>query len=262
MGDYEVVKFEVKDGVAHVTLNRPEALNALNMQLKGELAAAWQEIANSDEIRSVLLTGEGRAFSAGGDIMQMDADRGPEVTRQRMVTLAERVLLPLAQLDIPVVVAVNGHAHGLGFSLALAGDILLAAESAVVSLAFSRVGLAPDGCSSYFLPRAVGLQRAKELMFTAQRLSAQEAYDLGLFNRVVPDDELMAEATELATKLAHGPTIAYGVTKRLLNRAITQSIEEIAHHEAYGQAITMTTDDHREGIAAFQEKRTAQFTGK
>lgn len=261
MGNYEVVVFEVENGVAKVTLNRPDALNALNMQLKSELADAWREIDERDDIRSVLLTGAGRAFSAGGDIMQMDADRGPEVTRQRMVILAEGVLIPLAHLDKPVVVAVNGHAHGLGLSLALAGDILYAAESAQVSFAFTRVGLAPDGCSSYFITRAVGLHQAKELMFTAKRMRATEAHELGFFNRVLPDEELLPAANELAASLASGPTIALGVTKRLLNRSINHSIEEIAHMEAYGQAVTMTTEDHREGIAAFQEKRDAAFTG-
>jgi 2-(1,2-epoxy-1,2-dihydrophenyl)acetyl-CoA isomerase len=212
-------------------------------------------------VRSVLLTGEGRAFSAGGDIMQMDPDRGPEVTRKRMAYLLEEVVMPLAQLDKPVVAAVNGHAHGLGLSVALACDIVYAAQSAVMSFAFTKVGLAPDGGASYFLPRAVGLNVAKELMLTARRLSADEAQDLGLVNRVFADEDLVGEATELARKLAAGPPIAMGVTKRLLNSSLLRSLEGVAEAEAYGQALAMSSEDHREGINAFREKRDPKFTG-
>jgi 2-(1,2-epoxy-1,2-dihydrophenyl)acetyl-CoA isomerase len=261
MSGYETARLVVVDGVATVTMNRPDALNALNNQLKADLAGVWREVASRDDVRSVLLTGEGRAFSSGGDIMQMDPDRGPEVTRQRMVYLLEEVVMPLAQLDKPVVAAVNGHAHGLGLSMALACDIVYAAQSAVMSFAFTRVGLAPDGGASYFLPRAVGLNVAKELMFTARRLSAEEAHDLGLVNRIFADDDLIEEATRLACKLAAGPPIAMGVTKRLLNSSLLRSLEDVAETEAYGQALAMSSEDHREGIKAFREKREPKFTG-
>jgi 2-(1,2-epoxy-1,2-dihydrophenyl)acetyl-CoA isomerase len=260
--EYETVELAVEDGLATVVLNRPEALNALNMQLKEELAEVWRRLADDAEVRAVLLTGAGRAFSTGGDIKQMDPDRGTEATRRRMAKLTREVVIPLARLDKPVVGAVNGHAHGLGLGIALACDVLYAAESAVLSMAFTRVGLAPDGCASYLLVRAVGLNVAKELMFTGQRLSAPEALELGLVNHVVPDEELMATAGEAARGLAKGATVALCTAKRLLNEAALHSIEEMAELEAFGQAIAMTSEDHREGIAAFAEKRSPEFRGR
>jgi 2-(1,2-epoxy-1,2-dihydrophenyl)acetyl-CoA isomerase len=260
--EYETVDVSLEDGLATVVLNRPEALNALNMQLKEELAAVWRVLADDPEVRAVLLTGAGRAFSTGGDIKQMDPDRGAETTRRRMAKLTREVVIPLARMDKPVIAAINGHCHGLGFGIALACDIIYAAESAVLSMAFTRVGLAPDGCASYFLTRAVGLVTAKELMFTGRRLSAEEARELRLINFVVPDDELMDAATEAASKLAHSATIGISAAKRALNEAALHTIEEQAELEAFGQAIAMTSEDHREGIAAFAEKRPADFKGR
>jgi 2-(1,2-epoxy-1,2-dihydrophenyl)acetyl-CoA isomerase len=262
MVDYETVQVDVDDGLATVVLNRPEALNALNMQLKEELAAVLRALADATEVRAVLLTGAGRAFSTGGDIKQMDPDRGTETTRRRMAKLTREVVIPLARLDKPVVAAVNGHAHGLGLGLALACDIVYAAESASLSMAFTRVGLAPDGCASYFLVRATGLLRAKELMFTGRRLTAEDAAGLGLVNHVVPDAELIETATGVARGLAGGATIAICAAKRALNEAVLHTIEEQAELEAFGQAIAMTSEDHREGIGAFAEKRAAEFKGR
>jgi 2-(1,2-epoxy-1,2-dihydrophenyl)acetyl-CoA isomerase len=259
--DHEMVDLTIEGGVATVVMNRPDALNALNMQLKEELADVWRVLVESSEVRAVLLTGAGRAFSTGGDIKQMDPDRGPDVTRKRMAKLLRDTVIPLARLEKPVVAAVNGHAHGLGLSLALACDIVYAADSAVLSMAFTRVGLAPDGGASYFLPRLVGLARAKELMFTGRRLTAGEALELGLVGRVLPDEELMPAALDLASTLAEGATVALGAAKRLLNESAMHSIEEMAELEAYGQAIAMSSDDHREGIAAFSERRKPEFKG-
>jgi 2-(1,2-epoxy-1,2-dihydrophenyl)acetyl-CoA isomerase len=256
------VELTVDDhGVATVTLNRPDALNAINDEMKAELAEVWRELANRRDARCVLLTGAGRAFTTGGDIKQMDPDRSLETSRLRMTKLLREVVIPLYRLDKPVVAAVNGHAHGLGLGLAMACDIAYASEDAVMSMAFVRVGLAPDGGVSFLLTRLVGINRAKELMFTGRRLTGAEALELGLVSRVLPADELMPAATELATQLAQGPTIALGAAKRSLNAAPLASIEEIAELEAYGQAQAMASEDHREGRAAFAEKRAARFTG-
>ncbi|MCW3027854.1 MAG: enoyl-CoA hydratase [Solirubrobacterales bacterium] len=259
--DYETVGLSIEGGVATVVMNRPDALNALNMRLKEELAEVWRILVDRSDVRAVLLTGAGRAFSTGGDIKQMDPDRGPEVTRKRMAKLLRDTVIPLARLEKPVVAAVNGHAHGLGLSLALACDIVYAAESAIMSMAFTRVGLAPDGGASYFLPRLVGLSRAKELMFTGRRLSAAEALELGLVSRVLPDEELLPAALELANELGSGATIALGAAKRLLNESSMHTIEEMAELEAFGQAVAMSSEDHREGIAAFAERRKPLFRG-
>jgi len=261
VSEFETVDLEVADGLATVVLNRPDALNALNMQLKEELAEVWRRLADDTEARAVLVTGAGRAFSTGGDIKQMDPDRGTETTRRRMAKLTREVVIPLARLDKPVVAAVNGHAHGLGLGIALACDVIYAGESAVLSLAFTRVGLAPDGATSYMLTRAVPLNVAKELMFSGRRLSATEAKEIGLVNEVLPDDDLMTAARELALGFANGATIALCAAKRVLNEASIHSIEEIAELEAFGQAVAMTSEDHREGITAFAEKRKPNFTG-
>ena len=258
----ETMTFEVTDGVGVITLDRPDAMNALNMQLKDELGRTLEEAAERPDVRAVLLTGSGRAFSAGGDIVQMDPNRGPTVTRARMRRLLHGTVFPLARLEKPVIAAVNGHCHGLGLSLALACDIVYAAESAVFSMAFTRVGLVPDGAAIYHLPRIVGLSRAKELVLTGRRFGADEARELGIAAHVTPDGELIAVALEAARTLAQGATLALGLSKRLLDQAPLLSLDDAAELEAYGQALMMATEDHAEGVAAFQGKRAAVFQGR
>lgn len=255
------MRFEVRERVGTITLARPEAMNALNRQLKDELGATLRAIAADREVGAVVLTGEGRAFSAGGDIVQMEPTRGPMATRAHMHHLLQTVVLPLARLEKPVVAAVNGHCHGLGMSLALACDIAYAARGAVFSMAFTRVGLVPDGAAIYFLPRIVGLNRAKELVLTARRFSAAEALELGVVSRVVDDEALMEEAFATARTLASGATLALGLSKRLLDQAPLLSLEEAAEREAQAQALMMATEDHAEGVAAFRERRTPAFRG-
>lgn len=262
MAGFELVEVEVGSGLATVTLNRPDALNALNVQLKDELAAVWRALGPDPEVRAVLLTGAGRAFSTGGDIKQMDPDRTPEATRLMIAKLGREVVIPLARLEKPVVAAVNGHAHGLGLALALACDVIYAAESAVLSAAFTRIGLSPDGCCSYLLTRTVGILTAKELMFTGRRVDGTEAKQLGLVTHVVPDEELQARAREAALGFAAAPTVALARTKRLLDEAAEHTLEQTAELEALAQAVARSADDHAEGVAAFAEKRPAQFSGR
>jgi 2-(1,2-epoxy-1,2-dihydrophenyl)acetyl-CoA isomerase len=191
--DYETLVVARDGGLATVVLNRPDALNALNLRMKDELAQLLREVADDADVRALLLTGSGRAFSSGGDIKQMDPDRDAETTRRRLDKMTREVVIPLARLDKPTVAAVNGHAHGAGLALALACDIVYAAESAVLSFAFARIGLGPDSAASYLLTRAVPLGVAKELMFTGRRLSGVEARELGLVGHVVPDGERRGE---------------------------------------------------------------------
>jgi 2-(1,2-epoxy-1,2-dihydrophenyl)acetyl-CoA isomerase len=258
---YEVLGFEVADGVGTVTLNRPDALNALNFALKAELAACWREIAERDDVRVVVLTGAGRAFCAGGDISQWEPGAAPVASRKRWLKLLGDVVVPLARLEKPVIAAVNGHAHGAGFSLALAADVIYAAESAVFSLAFTKLGLVPDTGALYFLPRMVGLSRAKELVFSARRLSAGEAHDLGLVNHVVPDDDLQKVAREFAVTLAAGAPVALGMAKRLLDQSLNLSLDDMVEFEAYAQSVAIATADHAEGVSAFREKRVPRYRG-
>jgi 2-(1,2-epoxy-1,2-dihydrophenyl)acetyl-CoA isomerase len=258
---YEALQLSIEEGVATVRLNRPAARNALNVQLKGELAHVIERFAVDDGVRAVVLTGNGVAFCAGGDITEMDPDRTPDAARRRMRTILRQIYLPLAQLEKPVVAAINGHAHGAGVSLALAADILVASEDAILSLAFGRVAVVPDSGVLYFLSRQLGRSQAKDLLFTGRRLTATEALQIGLVNRVVPHADLEAATLELARTLAAGPTVAFGLAKRLLDQAPSMSFEDMVELEAYAQGIAMSTDDHREAVAAFRQKRQPAFTG-
>jgi 2-(1,2-epoxy-1,2-dihydrophenyl)acetyl-CoA isomerase len=259
---YQALTLDVEDGVGVITLRRPEALNALNLQLKAELAAVIKEVAVRPGIRSVLVTGEGRAFCSGGDITQMDPERRPRESRRRQLKVLEEVFIPLSRLEKPVVAAVNGHAHGAGCSLVMACDIVFAARSAQFSLAFSRLGLIPDSGALYFLPRLVGVSRAKDLVFGARRFGAEEAQQLGLVLRVFDDEELLPAATEQARTLAAGPTVALGMAKRLLDQSLQLSLDDMAELESYGQAVAVSSLDHAEGVAAFRDKRPAAFAGE
>jgi 2-(1,2-epoxy-1,2-dihydrophenyl)acetyl-CoA isomerase len=259
---YEALELVIADGVATVRLDRPAARNALNQQLKSELSDVIALVAHDPGVRAVRLTGNGPAFCAGGDITEMDPDRTPDAARTRMRNIVRDIYLPLAQLEKPVVAAVNGHAHGAGVSLALATDIVVASDTAILSLAFARVGVVPDSGALYFLSRQLGRNQAKELLFTGRRLSADEAREAGLINRVVPHDELEAESDRLARELASGPTVALGLAKRLLDQAPSMSFEDMAELEGYAQGIAMSTRDHREAVAAFSEKREPVFTGE
>ena len=261
---YETLLCNVADGVATVTLNRPEALNAFSQPMQRELAALIPALAADAAVRAVILTGAGRAFCAGGDIREMEAaaDPTPLAGRNKLHRMLTTVLMPLLRLEKPVIAAVNGAAVGAGMNLALACDLVLVAESAQFSQAFVKVGLVPDTGGLYLLTRLTSLSRAKELCFTGRMLSAREALDFGLVNRVLPPDGLMPAAVALAQELARGASAAIGLTKSLLNLAPTATLEQMVELESYALAVVLATDDHREGIRAFREKRPPQFSGR
>ena len=258
----DVLDVQVDDGLAHVTLQRPDALNALNMDLKLALAEWVANARYDDSVRAVLISGAGRAFCAGGDLSEMDPDRSPHEARQRQDQLLRTVFLPLAQLPKPVVAAVHGHTHGGGLSLALACDIVIAADDTAMSLGYVHRGLVPDCGILHFLPRIVGTARAKELLLTGRRFDGTQAAAMGLISQAVPRDQLMETALETARGLARGATVALGMTKTLVDRSWQLSFEEMSEVEAFSQSVCRSSLDHREGLAAFTEKRDATFTGK
>ena len=261
---YETLRYEVEGGVATLTLDRPKSLNAFSTPMQNELATLIPAIAADAEVRALVITGAGRAFCAGGDMREMETVGAPVplAGRNKLRRMLTTVLMPLLRLEKPVIAAVNGAAFGAGMNLALAADITLMADTATFSQVFVKVGLVPDTGGLYLLTRLIGMNRAKELCFTGRTVAADEALSLGLVNRVVPAAELMPAALELARQLAHGATAAIGLTKSLLNIAPTATLDEMAEFEAYALAVSLSTDDHREGVRAFHEKRPPVFTGR
>jgi 2-(1,2-epoxy-1,2-dihydrophenyl)acetyl-CoA isomerase len=252
----------VVDGLLELTLDRPDAMNSLDLKLKERLAEVLRTATYDASIRAVLITGAGRAFCAGGDVSEMDPGRTPEQARLRQYTLLREVFLPLARIPKPTVAAVNGHAHGAGLSLALACDIVVAADSAPMSLGYVLRGLTPDCGVTYFLPRLIGMARTKELLYTGRRFTGAEAARMGMIAEAVPADALHEHARTIAEGLARSATVALGLTKRMLDQSTYSSLDDLIEIEAYSQAVTRSTRDHAEGIAAFAEgRRAAVFTG-
>ena len=258
----ETVLYDVSDGVATITLNRPDALNATNDQLYRELTGLIETVAEDASVGCVILTGAGRGFCAGADVKSMNPDMKPLARRKRHRWILRDVLQPLVNLEKPVIAAVNGPAVGAGFNLALAADIIIASEAAVFSQIFARLALVPDLGGLYLLTRVVGLNQAKELCFTARKISAAEAFELGIVNRVVPAVDLLRETRKLAMEIAAGPATALAMTKNLLNKSSTSTLEQMLEYESFAQTIAYITPEHAEGVLAFREKRTPNFRSK
>lgn len=259
---YERLTFGVEAGVGTIRLTRAEARNAMDMVLKRELAEVIERAADDDDVRAVVVTGTGNAFCAGGDIVEMSLNDTPVRSRSRLRTLLAEVFFPLAEMEKPTLAAVNGHAHGSGLSLALACDLIYAAEDASLSCAFTKVGLVPDCGSLYFLPRRLPMGVAKELIFTGRRITATEAKEIGLVNKVVPAGELDEAATTLARELAAGATVAFGLAKTLLARSHHLSPRDLAELEAFSAAVAYSTEDNQGAQAAFKAKSTPVFAGR
>jgi 2-(1,2-epoxy-1,2-dihydrophenyl)acetyl-CoA isomerase len=261
---YETILWEQSEGVGRITLNRPDTLNAWIEQFGRELTQVLTEDAADPSVRAVLITGAGRGFSSGADLksgFDPDPDDGMPNIRKELHEHYHPVILGVRQLEKPVVAAVHGAAVGIGLSLALACDLVLAAESAFFSLAFVNIGLMPDGGSTLFVPAAVGKARAFEMAMLGGRISAPEAKEWGLVNYVYPDEELMGEADALVGKLAKGPTQSYAGTKRALNRAFYGDMDAQLDLEAELQHALARTQDFMEGVGAFVEKRDPSFSG-
>ena len=262
MADYKTLLHTFADGVAEITLNRPEALNAFDDLMAAEFQEALKSAERDPAVRALLITGAGKGFCAGQDLGAVRERPGGLSFREHLLKTYNPIVAKLRSIEKPVVAAVNGAAVGAGFGLALACDIRYASESAKFRMAFIGIGLAPDSGTSYFLPRLVGMGRALELAYTNDLVDAATALQLGLVNKVFPADALLKEARALAAKLAGGPTKAYGLTKRAMLRAASGALDEALDYEAHLQDIAGRTDDHKEGVAAFLEKRPPQFKGK
>jgi 2-(1,2-epoxy-1,2-dihydrophenyl)acetyl-CoA isomerase len=255
------VLLELRDNVAHVTLNRPQAGNALDLEMAKDLVAASLECEGNRSIRAVLLSGAGNNFCVGGDVKAFVVqERLPRYLRE-ITSHLHMAVSRFARLDAPVIAAVQGSAAGGGFSLAISCDLVLATETATFLMAYSKIGMAPDGGSSYFLPRLVGFKRAMELALTNRVLSAREASAWGIVTDVVLANQLAARAEELARSLAQGPTGAFGSAKRLLHSGWNQSLETQMELESRAIAAAGGSADGQEGIRAFVEKRKAKFSG-
>jgi 2-(1,2-epoxy-1,2-dihydrophenyl)acetyl-CoA isomerase len=261
---HETIDVTVEGPAARILLNRPDALNAWNEQFGQDLLDAVTSLSGDEAVRAVLITGAGRGFSSGADLKEQRSsnDGGLPDLSARLREIYHPIIIGLREMPKPVVAAVNGPAVGIGCSLALACDLILAAESAYFLLAFVNIGLIPDGGSTAFLPAQIGYARAAEMAMLGERVPAEQALDWGLVNRVVPDDKLEADASELLDRLANGPTASYAGGKRLLNRRAYAGLAEQLDAEADAQREQGQTKDFIEGVLAFVEKRPAKFTGK
>ncbi len=262
----ETVNVHLADGFATVELNRPEVLNAWNAQLGADLLAALRDVAAEESVRAVILTGAGRGFSSGADLKDMSArDSSADGTPDVYGMLTERyhpIMYAIREMPKPVIAAVNGGAVGIGCSLALCCDLIVAAESAYFLLAFVNIGLVPDGGSSLFVPTRAGMARATEMAMLGERIAAAQALEWGLVNRVVPDAALTEETTALASRMAGGPTRSYAGTKRLINSWMYSRMDEQLDLEARIQQEMAGNEDFLEGARAFVEKRPARFSGR
>ena len=256
------VLLETQGSVATIRLNRPDAANALTLSMCNELLRVAIQCDEDPSVRAIVVTGAGKLFCAGGDLASF-ATMGDGIGAglKEMTTYLHGAISRLTRGRAPVIMAVNGTAAGAGMSLAVAGDLAVASEDAKFTMAYTAAGLSPDGSSTWFLPRLIGVRRTQELMLTNRRLSAAEALDWGLVNRVVPAADVIPEAQKMAGELAEGPTGSFAVVKRLLAATFSESLETQMEHEAAGIAGCAGTPDGKEGIQAFLEKRKPSFSG-
>lgn len=260
---YQTLEFECSDQIATIILHRPDAANSLNQQMGDDLLHVANHCASNADIRAVILTAAGKMFCAGGDVAGFADSENPGELLRGITSGLHAAIQRFQRMDAPLIIAVNGVAAGAGMSIAISGDFVLAAESAQFTMAYTRIGLSPDGSSTFFLPRLVGVLKAKELMIRNPVLSAAEALELGLISQIVADDELHDAAQGLAAKLAAGPTRAYGEVKRLVADSLDSSLDAQLERETRAIAdLANYTEDARNGIAAFLAKEKADFKGR
>lgn len=258
---------DINDGIATLTFNRPEARNALSLELRAQLREALQACEFDDAVRCIVMRGAGGHFMAGGDVKSM-ATKIDQPTNKLRAEFMNRIhdlhpiMYTMRRMAKPIIASVEGAAAGAGVSMALAADLVIAAEDSYFTLAYVHIGTSPDGSASFHLPRAVGIKKAMEIALLGERFDARAAQSIGMINFVVPTAELSAETDKLARRLANGPTHVYGNTKRLLYRSLENEFEAQLQLEAETFADCAIRADFREGVTAFIEKRKAKFTGK
>jgi len=262
MPDNQTILYETESGVATLTLNRPERLNAFTDQMMQETVSALKQAAKDEAVRAILVTGAGRGFCAGQDLESFQGPLPYNRFYKHLLEYYKPMITLLRSVEKPIIAAVNGIAAGAGVSLALACDLRIMARNASLLQAFSNIGLVPDSGSTWFLVRQIGYSRAFELAIEGERIPAQRCLELGLVNRVVEAQDLMSEARAWADKLAQRATLAIGLTKRAMNHAMSSTLPEAIEYEAHLQQIASESRDFSEGVKAFMEKRPPVFQGK
>lgn len=261
MSDYVHTLFDITDGIATITLNRPEAKNALSLEMREEIGDALRICREQagETVKAIIITGAGGAFCAGGDVKAMgQRDKSAVPNRTRMQASHNR-MMELMNIELPVVALVDGPAAGAGANIALAADFVLATPRAMFMQAFGRIGLVPDWSGFFVLPRLVGLQTAKELVFTARKVKADEAKELGLVYRIVGQDTAMEEARAFAARFTHASSTAIGIAKNILNQSFNHDHKTLLEFEAMGQAIAQTSEYHKEAVRRFRDKEPPMF---
>jgi 2-(1,2-epoxy-1,2-dihydrophenyl)acetyl-CoA isomerase len=258
---YNTILFTVENGICRITLNRPDVFNSFNEELSAEFIDALKKATKDEAVRTVIITGEGKAFCSGQDLKSIKGDVGNRSLGESVLRRYNPMIMAIREMPKPVICRLNGVAAGAGASLALACDIIIASENASLIEVFSNVGLVPDSGSSFFLPHLVGYNKAFELITLASKVSAAEAQQLGIVSKVVAAEELDNAVNELAARYAAGPTKAYAITKRMLNKAYSATLNEMLLEEYYGQEMAGRSNDYKEGVTAFVEKRKPNFKG-
>ncbi len=258
---YKHILFDISDQIATITLNRPEARNALSLEMRADLSKALEAIREGagDRVKAVILTGAGGAFCAGGDVKRMGGKAENGVEHRKAMRSAHNRIYDILHMEVPVISLVDGPAAGAGCNLALLADFVFATPRAFFMQAFARIGLVPDWSGFYILPRLVGIQRAKELIYTGRRVYAEEAKELGMVLQIVDQENAMAEAREFAGRFRHASTDAIGVSKNILNQSYNQDFRTLIEMEAMGQSLVRDTDFHREAVRRFKDKDTPLY---
>lgn len=259
---YHSILLTKEAGVALIQMNNPKAMNALEDELSAELLSAYRDVAADPEIGAVILTGAEKAFCAGGDLKKLSGGfPSAEAGYDYMKSFREMVTT-FMDMPKPTIAAVNGFAVGAGFCIAMQADLILASDKAKFGMAFANVGLIPDLAGLYTLPRLVGLQRAKELVFTARTIGAEEAKEMGIVNQIVPHEQLLEEAKKLAKRLASGPRVALRMAKNVMNDSVNMTLEQLLDLEPHAQSICFQSEDHKIGVDAFFQKEKPAFVGR